>query len=190
MIRNQICCLGLCIVLAIAGGVSAQTQPAAQKKKTNWLYPKIKKYGKVVRLPKAAEQPEAGSKLVVDLIRKGDPKKLNPAIAKIARYVKLYAGAGKHHASVSIVVVMHGDATICSLNDSGYRRHSGVAKNPNLTLIDQLKKAGVLFYVCGQALSHKQYAFSEVHENVTVGVSALTALVNHQQKGYAYLPMH
>ncbi|MGF1583557.1 MAG: DsrE family protein [Gemmataceae bacterium] len=191
MIRNPHIRLGLMVLLAFSGSASAQSLPASgSPERTKWIYPKIKDSGKVVRLPNAAEQPMDGSKIVVDITRKGDLQAVNPAIAKLARFVNLYAGAGKKAATVDIVVVMHGNATICSLDDSAYRRHSGVARNPNLPLFKKLKQVGVKVHVCGQALSHKQYGFAAVHEDVTVAVSALTAIVNQQHKGYAYLPMH
>ncbi len=44
--------------------------------------PAIERYGKVVRLPDAVQQPRAGTRLVVDVTAGGPPDTLNPAIEK------------------------------------------------------------------------------------------------------------
>ncbi len=156
----------------------------------SFVYPAIAEFGRVVRLPEAAHQPRDGSRIVVDATRGGPPDAVNPAIEKVARFVNIYAGAGRHPASAEIVVVLHGDATLGGLKHSDYRTHCGVSSNPNLALIRDLHNAGVEFYVCGQALSGKGVRPSEVDASVHVAVSALTTLVNLQHDGFAYIPLH
>ena len=151
--------------------------------------PLIKEYGKVVSLPKAQQQPRAGSKIVVDITKGSDADQLNPAIEKIARYVNIYAGAGQAPATVDIAVVLHGDATLSVLNSEAYARKYDVKENPNLKCINQLRQAGVTFYVCGQSLIGKGNQPDDVSQHCQVAVSALTALVNLQSDGFAYIPM-
>ncbi|MEZ6056169.1 MAG: DsrE family protein [Planctomycetaceae bacterium] len=152
-------------------------------------YPRIEGHGKVVQLVDAAHQPRAGSRIVVDLTAGGDPQLLNPGIEKLARYVNIYRGAGAQPADVRIAVVLHGDATLTLLNPEVYAQRFDNAKNPNLELAGKLRAAGVEFFVCGQSLIGKGSQPSEVDESVSVAVSGLTALVNLQSDGYAYVPL-
>ena len=167
----------------------AKTSVASTQPKLKYVHPQIQKYGKVVQLPTAAQQPRDGSKFVVDITKGGDPEKLNGAIEKVARFVNIYAGAGEKPANAKIAVVLHGDTTLAALNDAAYAKKFGTDSNPNLPCIEILKKAGVEFFVCGQSLISKGGRPEQVADNVSVAVSALTSLVNLQADGYSYLPM-
>ena len=52
-----------------------------------------------------------------------------------------------------------------------------------------LHEAGVAIYVCGQSLAHQGEDPEAVAVFVDVAVSALTAVVNLQDDGYAYVPL-
>ncbi|TWT61691.1 DsrE family protein [Rubinisphaera italica] len=185
-------------LIAIGGAIgfgvaSGQTSPLTDESthpdESQYVNPAIKDYGKVVQLPNAAHQPRDGSRIVVDITKGGDSDKLNPAIEKVCRFVNIYAGAGKESAKVDIAVVLHGDATLAILRNDAYSTRFSSKANPNLKCLSELQKAGVKVYVCGQSLIGKGAKPSEVTEQVDVAVSALTALVNLQADGYAYLPM-
>ena len=173
-------------VSLVAGTVMAQQSATS---KLQYTYPRIAEYGKVVQFPHAPQQPRDGSKIVVDITKGGEPDKLNGAIEKVARFVNIYAGAGKKPASARIAVVLHGDATLTMLKPEVYAKRFGTDGNPNLDCLRELRKAGVEFFVCGQALSSKGGTPEEVVDSVDVAVSGLTALVNLQQDGYSYMPM-
>lgn len=183
------------VSVAVYSGSIARSPSASSRNdhaaRDNFQYvnPLIRDYGKVVRLPDAAHQPRRDSRVVVDITKGGDADKLNPAIEKVCRFVNIYAGAGKESAEVDIAVVIHGDATLAVLTDSAYSARFGTEENPNRDCMRELTKAGVHFYVCGQSLVGKDAAPSQVSREAKVAVSALTALVNLQSDGYAYLPM-
>lgn len=164
---------------------SASAQP---KKKVSFIYPAIQKYGKVVKLPKATQQPRDGSKIVVDLTSGGKPEELFPSVEKVARFVNIYRGAGKTPEKVEISVVLHGDATLAILNDEAYAKRFKTKGNPNLDCLQKLHEAGVKIFVCGQSLIHKGGSPDEV-VIADVAVSALTTLVNLQADGYSYVPL-
>lgn len=168
--------------------VPGQNQ-TSQTEKVKYLNPVIKQYGKVVPLPAAAQQPRDGSKICVDLTKGGEANKLNPGIEKVARYLNIYQGAGKSPAKVQIAIVLHGDATLCVLNDDVYSQRFGTEGNPNLELLHELHEAGVEINVCGQSLISKGGKPEEVVVFTDVAVSALTSLVNLQTDGYAYVPL-
>ncbi|MCA9175227.1 MAG: DsrE family protein [Planctomycetales bacterium] len=151
--------------------------------------PVIAKYGKVAQLPAAAQQPRDGAKIVVDLTKGNDPHELNPAIEKLARFVNIYAGAGKTPAKLHLAVVLHGDATLAVLNTDAYSARFQTEGNPNLDCLHQLHEAGVEIYVCGQSLIGKHAKPEQVVVFADVAVSALTSLANLQTDGYTYLPL-
>ena len=151
--------------------------------------PRIEGHGRVQRFPDAPEQPRDGSKFVVDMTAGGPPDQLSKGLDKVARFVNIYSQAGKKPARARICVVLHDDATTLALNDASYAAAFDTRTNPNLPLMRDLRKAGVEFLVCGQALTHKGYQPKQTVAEVQVAVSGLTALVNRQQDGYAYVPL-
>lgn len=151
--------------------------------------PAITKYGKVVHLPSAAQQPRDGSKIVVDVTKGGKPGELNAAIEKVARFVNIYRGAGKTPAEVDIAVVLHGDATLTVLNVDAYSIRFATTGNPNLDCLHELHDAGVEILVCGQSLLSEGAKPENVVVFVDVAVSALTSLINLQADGFALVPL-
>jgi len=143
----------------------------------------------VVQLPKAAQQPREGTKLVIDVTRGSDPTELNSAIEKVAKYLNIYAGAGAKPAKAQISAVFHGEATSAVLNADAYATKFKTKGNPNLELLHQLHEAGVDLYVCGQTFISNGSKPEEVAVYVDTAVSALTAVVNLQADGYSYVPL-
>ncbi|MEZ6124834.1 MAG: DsrE family protein [Planctomycetaceae bacterium] len=152
-------------------------------------HPVIQGYGAVVQLPDAAQQPRPGTRLLVDLTKGGEADKLNPGLEKVAKFINIYAGGGAEPADVQIAVVFHGDATQLVLNADAYAAAFSTDGNPNLKLLHELHEAGVELYVCGQSLISKGSKPDDVAVFVDTAVSALTAVVNLQADGYAYVPM-
>lgn len=174
-------------------GVRNQAAAADKADKTDKshevYYPTIANHGGVVRLPNAAQQPRAWSKLLVDLTSGSDAEKLNAGLEKVAKYLNLYAGGGAEPADVKIAVIFHGNATLAVLNAEAYAAKFGTDGNPNLELLRQLHESGVDLYVCGQSLISKGSAPEDVAVFVDTAVSALTTVVNLQADGFAYVPI-
>ena len=82
-------------------------------------------------------QPRIGAKLLVDLTRSNGPAERNRVLEKVAKYLNLYAGAGKTPANVEMAVVFHGDATLNVLNTESYAKRFGTSDNRNLKLLQQ-----------------------------------------------------
>ncbi|TWT89368.1 DsrE family protein [Neorhodopirellula pilleata] len=152
-------------------------------------YPAIAGYGGVVRLPNADQQPRASTKLLVDLTSGGDADRLNPGLEKVAKYLNIYAGGGARPVDVKVAVVFHGEATLAVLNEDAYAAKFETNGNPNLNLLRQLDESGVDLYVCGQSLISKGSSTNDVAGFVKTAVSALTAVVNLQTDGFAYVPI-
>jgi intracellular sulfur oxidation DsrE/DsrF family protein len=179
-----------CITLAALGWVSQAGEANKFESRAGFTFPRIKGYGKVVQLPDAVDQPRDGSKICVDITAGGSPKEINPAIEKVARFVNIYAGAGKQPANARITVILHGKATLAALNNESYAKQWQVDRNPNIPLFKTLKEAGVEFLVCGQSLVQKGGRHKDVTSEVRIAVSALTINVNRQLDGFAFIPLH
>lgn len=181
------------LLIATLGGFVAGALAVAAPDRTanpvDWIFPVVEGYGEVVKLPEAAEQPRPGTKLIVDLTTGGDPAKVNPGLAKVARFVNIYGGAGAEAASCQVTVVAHGKAVPITLADEAYSVATGADGNPNLELIRRLRAAGVDLLVCGQALTHQGHRTDEVMPEFKVAVSALTVNVNRQADGFVRVPL-
>jgi intracellular sulfur oxidation DsrE/DsrF family protein len=59
--------------------------------------------------------------------------------------------------------------------------------NPNLKLYDELQKAGVKMFVCGQSIINRKVDRTKQVPQVQIATSMLTTLTTYQLKGYAYL---
>ena len=163
---------------------------AEDSKQPKLVFPIIPNYGGVVPLPKAAEQPRKGVKVIFDITADAKATDVNKGLERVARLLNLYGSAGLKASDVKIALVLHGEATKSILNDETYKAKFGGEKNPNLPLIRELRKVGVELFVCGQALHYKGFDESEVVEGVSVASAALTVIVNRQSDGYSYIPVH
>lgn len=176
--------LTLAILFGLGGSVLAQAPGVPL------VYPIIPGVGGVVPLPKAAEPPRKGAKVVFDITSDSKAADLNKGLERVARLLNLYGSAGLKASDVKIALVLHGEATKSALSGAAYKEKFGAAKNPNLTVIDALRGAGVEVFVCGQALAYKGFKASEVADGIKVASAALTVLINKQSDGYAYIPAH
>lgn len=99
-------------------GKSSEPGADASPDALEFIYPRIKDYGQVVRFPNAGDRPSDGSKICVDSTAGGPADKVNPAIEKAARFVSIYAGAGSKPVEARITIVQYGDATPTALSGS------------------------------------------------------------------------
>lgn len=186
--HSSFVCGTVVALLILSRGLSVESaaQPAATG---TAVFPVIKTHGKVVSMPDAAHQPQAGAKICVDITAGGKPDELYDSISKLARFINIYGGAGRESHAPQISVVLHGDATLAALKDEVFAQTQQADRNPNLELMRELRKHQVEFLVCGQAMATKGFRPEDADSEVTVAVSGLTALVNLQSSGYAYIPL-
>ncbi len=155
--------------------------------KAKFVFPVIEGYGGVVSLPAAVEQPAKGTKVVIDATAVAkDAGKPAPGLERAATLLNLAGAAGLKAADVEVVVVLHGQATFAALTDDAAK--AAGHPNPNGVLIERLAKAGVRVLVCGQSLERNGLDPKAVRPGVTVAASAISAVVNLQQKGFAMIP--
>lgn len=183
------------IVLLLGATALIQVAVAEPKRPTSdapaeWAAPVIPQYGKVREYPDAAAQlkPNQTYKVVFNVTKAAqEDGEVVPGLERAARFLNLAGLAKVPSKNLHLVAVLHGPATSAVLSEKAYQsRFNG--KNPNLELISALKEAGVEVMVCGQALAHKKFEPSEVTNDVTVAVAALTVLAQYQMDGYALIP--
>lgn len=166
---------------------SPSVPPAPPSGSVKRVTPVIPGYGAVVPMPDAVEPPKKGSKFVFDVTGKAqDATQPLPGLVRAATLLNLAGVSGLKPTDVDIVVVLHGDATSAALSNDAYQHIHGV-KHPHAELIALLHSAGVKLLVCGQALARKGYDPKQVRPDVSIAVSAVTAVANYQSRGYSYI---
>ena len=114
------------------------------------------------------------------------PTELLPALNMAGSELNAFAVARVPPTNVKFAVVFHGAALDALLDDQHYKARFGVS-NPNLPVLQQLKRAGVELLVCGQNLASEQIDPKSLSPAVTVASDALIVLMAFQNRGYALL---
>ena len=132
--------------------------------------------------------PNLTYKVVFD-VSKAAPKidAVNPALETVARYLNTLAKYGVPADHRKIAVVFHQDGTEIVENNEAFKARNVGHDNPNIALIRSLKKAGVDFRVCGQAVQAKKIDPKTIQPEIELDLWALTTLVNLQLRGYVYV---
>lgn len=180
--------LSIALLLAVAPAWAAQE--TAKPSAPTLVFPRIASAGGVVALPEGVDMParDAVHRLLIDATgAETTAAGTNRHLEAAARAVNLYALAGVPPENVKVAVVVHGKATPLVLSAAAYQRHFG-KPSPDATLVAALHDAGVEIHVCGQSLIHSGHAVADVHEDVTVALSAMTKLVELQADGYGLIP--
>jgi ubiquinone/menaquinone biosynthesis C-methylase UbiE/intracellular sulfur oxidation DsrE/DsrF family protein len=169
---------------------SKKDAPKAEPKKEKpaAVSPVVPGYGAVVEIPNAVEPPQKDSKVVFDVTAVKDPAKPPAGLERVATLLNL-AGAFGPSVNTKVTVVLHGDATAVALDDAAYTAATGQT-HPAADLLTKLTKAGVEVQVCGQSLARKGLPVGGVRKDVRVAASAVSAVINWQARGYAYIPAH
>jgi len=111
----------------------------------------------------------------------------NPRIESVARFINMHARAGVPRENMKLAVVVHGTAGKDLLGHAGYRARFGV-DNPNYEMIQDLMAFGVEVVLCGQTHMARGLPRDELAEGIQVALSAMTALVAFQDRGYRLIP--
>ena len=116
-----------------------------------------------------------------------DVKTVSPQLETAARFLNMHAKAGVSPERLKVAVVVHGDAAKDVLSNEAYRKRHGI-DNPNLTLLEALKRAGARLYLCGQAAGSRGITASEMAAPVQMALSAMTAHLVLNAEGYVLNP--
>ncbi len=152
----------------------------------DWETPVIKGYGKIVRAPDAAVQPDKSMqyKALFGIVTPSQkPEDVNIGLYHVARFINLLSTASINSSGYKITVVVGGPATPLVMDNANYKAKYGV-DNPNTALVQTLKENGVDFYVCAQAMGDFDVKQETVDKNYTTAFSFMIVVANYAAKGY------
>lgn len=126
-------------------------------------------------------------KLVLDLNSASpSPGEVNPGLVAVSGLVKLFQAQGAKSSAMRIVVVIHGAATDVALRSEAYRRKANGQGNPNLSLVQELADAGVVFAVSGPSMTSRNIAQKDIAAPVRIGPAADLIFFKFEENGYIY----
>ncbi len=131
--------------------------------------------------------PSLSYKIAIDVYGSlKDSTKIHEPFTEIARTYNLFIANGVPAYKIKIAAIIHGGLSKAVINNEAYREKYGV-DNPALLALQELKKVGVEFYLCGQSMSFLQIPQKDITSEVKVAISAKTSFVALDQMGYTYL---
>lgn len=111
------------------------------------------------------------------------PDQVNPAIKMVGALINAYEAHGVSPDHLHLVAVFHGPTIQVVLDDATYKARTGVDRNPNVALLDQLKAHGVQMVVCGQSAMAQHYDFKNI-VHAKANFSASVTFINLMTRGY------
>ena len=108
---------------------------------------------------------------------------INGGLDEVARVINLHYASGVPLKRIIPVIVVHAGAVNAIKNNVAYQKKYKM-DNPNLKLIDDLKKLGAKFIVCGQAMAFTQTEKEDLLPDIKISLTAQTVLSHYQLKGY------
>jgi intracellular sulfur oxidation DsrE/DsrF family protein len=138
-------------------------------------------------VPGAKELPDKALtyKILFDAEKGADkPGDINPTLLTAGRFVNTLSTFGVPPDHQKIVVVFHGDATDIILTDDAYKARNNGQGNPNIAIIQSLKKAGVDFRVCGQAVMARKIDPKTIQPEIELDLWALTTITSLEMRGW------
>jgi intracellular sulfur oxidation DsrE/DsrF family protein len=146
-----------------------------------------------IDFPNEHEMPDPSLtyKIVFD-IGKAAPKveDVNPGLIAISRYFNTLAKGGVPADHRKFVVVFHQEGTEIALNNAAFRAVKDGHDNPNISMIHNMKQAGVDFRVCGQGVLAKKIDVATILPDIQVDQWAMTTITTLQLRGYIRVPMN
>lgn len=164
-----------------------QTFMFSQQPKKNG--PVIMEYGETYEVinPDIETEIDTEMKVIFDVDKSSEDKiEVNKYIEVAARFLNMHARAGMKPEQLKAAMTIHAGATQDVLTNEAYKAKFGV-DNPNYELINALTSAGVDVIVCGQSAAKNNISREDINPNVKIALSATTALIQFQNKGYQFV---
>jgi intracellular sulfur oxidation DsrE/DsrF family protein len=146
--------------------------------------------GIALDVPGAKElpDPKLNYKVVFDLAPAAKtPSDINPGLLTVGRFVNTLAKYGVPQDHRKFVVVFHRGSTPAILTNEEYKKRNNGVDNPNIKIMEQLKKAGVDFRVCGQSVLFSHIDPKTIQPIVELDLWAGITIMNLTARGYTHL---
>ena len=138
-------------------------------------------------VPGAKEMPDPKTeyKVLFD-VATAAPKStdVNPMLQAAARYLNTLAKTGVPAEHRKLAVIFHQGGTPAILKNEEFKKRNNGQDNPNIAIVQALKKAGVEFHVCGQAVLGMKIDPKDIQPEIQLDLWALTTIVNMELRGY------
>lgn len=115
-------------------------------------------------------------------------KDINAGLDEIARVINLHVASGIPVKKIIPVIVVHAAALHAIKNNEAYQKKYKI-NNPNIKLINDLKKMGAKFIACGQAMEYFEVKKEELLPDIKISLTAQTVITHYQLKGYVWHPV-
>jgi intracellular sulfur oxidation DsrE/DsrF family protein len=129
-------------------------------------------------------------KAVFDVANISDSKEnRNRKFETVARYLRLHKAKELENNSVKAALVVHGSAIFDLLTHEEYSKHHKQEnlQNPNYDLLSTFTEHNIEIILCGQTSKHRAISKKALHPDVKISLSAMSALIQLQNKGYALI---
>jgi intracellular sulfur oxidation DsrE/DsrF family protein len=139
--------------------------------------------------PGAHEYPDPNLtyKFVFDLADGPDsPDKVNPGLRGVAEFINTLAKYNVPASHRQLVVVFHQKSTPAILTNDEYKKRYNT-DNPDIALIQAMKKAGVDMRVCGQAVLGMKIDHKTILPEIQLDLWAGMTIPNMMMRGYQRL---
>ncbi|HXR95271.1 MAG TPA: DsrE family protein [Rhizomicrobium sp.] len=131
--------------------------------------------------------PKLTYKIVFDLADgPASPDKVNPGLQGVAEFINTLAKYGVPADHRIIAVVFHQKSTPAILVNDEYRKRYNT-DNPDIQLVQAMKKAGVDFRVCGQAVLGNHIDPKTIQPEIELDLWAGITIPNLMMRGYQHL---
>ena len=112
-------------------------------------------------------------------------KEINAGLDEVARVINLHYASGIPVKRIIPVIVVHASALNALKNNEAYQKKYKT-DNPNIKLIDDMKKMGAVFIACGQAMEFFDVKRDELLPGIKISLTAQTVISSYQLKGYVW----
>ena len=116
------------------------------------------------------------------------PDKINPGLRGVAEFINTLAKYNVPASHRQLVVVFHQKSTPAILMNDEYKKRYNT-DNPDIALVQAMKKAGVDFRVCGQAVLGMKIDPKTIQPEVQLDLWAGMTIPNMMMRGYQHLEM-
>lgn len=162
-----------------------------EKMKASLIYPILKAgdFSGVIPVKNLTEVPDpsVNYKLLFELVinnKESEAKEINHGLTEICRILNLHSAAGIPVKNMTPIIVVHAKALFSFYTNEAYQKKYKT-DNPNLAVIEELiKKTGVKFIACGQAMSFLEVLPEQMIPQMKVSLTAQTVLSHYQLTGY------
>lgn len=110
-------------------------------------------------------------------------KDVNYGLTEVARVINLHVASGVPLKRIKPIIVVHA-AALKAFGTNAYYKEKFKTDNPNLKVVEELKKFGTRFIACGQAMNFMDVKKEDMIPDMKISITAQTVISHYQLKGY------